>query len=44
MSDKNTKETSFGFRQVDSNEKSKMVENVFDTVAPNYDLMNDLMF
>jgi len=43
MSDKNTKETSFGFRQVDSNEKSKMVENVFDTVAPNYDLMNDLM-
>jgi demethylmenaquinone methyltransferase / 2-methoxy-6-polyprenyl-1,4-benzoquinol methylase len=43
MSDKNTKETSFGFRQVDSNEKSKMVETVFDTVAPNYDLMNDLM-
>ena len=43
MSDKNTKETSFGFRQVDSNKKSKMVGNVFDTVAPNYDLMNDLM-
>jgi demethylmenaquinone methyltransferase / 2-methoxy-6-polyprenyl-1,4-benzoquinol methylase len=43
MSDKTTKETNFGFRQVDSKEKSKMVGNVFDTVSENYDLMNDLM-
>jgi len=43
MSDKIKKETSFGFRQIDSHEKSKMVDNVFDTVSKNYDLMNDLM-
>ena len=43
MSDKTSKETSFGFRQVDSQEKSKMVGNVFDSVSENYDLMNDLM-
>ena len=43
MSDKTTKETNFGFRQVDSQEKSKMVGNVFDEVSENYDLMNDLM-
>ena len=43
MSDKTTKETNFGFRQVDSQEKSKMVSNVFDAVSENYDLMNDLM-
>ena len=43
MSDKITKDTSFGFRQINSHEKSKMVDNVFDTVASNYDLMNDLM-
>ena len=43
MSDKTSKETNFGFRQVDSQEKSKMVGNVFDAVSENYDLMNDLM-
>ena len=43
MSDKTTKETNFGFRQVNSQEKSKMVGNVFDAVSENYDLMNDLM-
>ena len=43
MSDKTSKETSFGFRKVDSKEKSKMVGNVFDSVSENYDLMNDLM-
>ena len=43
MPDKTTKETNFGFRQVDSQEKSKMVGNVFDAVSENYDLMNDLM-
>ena len=40
--DKDNK-TSFGFKEVDSNEKANLVGNVFDTVSKNYDLMNDLM-
>ena len=43
MPKKITEKTSFGFRQVYTSEKSKMVGGVFDAVAPNYDLMNDLM-
>ncbi|CAH9055985.1 unnamed protein product [Cuscuta epithymum] len=35
--------TSFGFKEVPEEEKSKFVGNVFTSVAPNYDLMNDLM-
>lgn len=35
--------TSFGFKEVPEEEKSKMVGNVFTNVASNYDLMNDLM-
>lgn len=35
--------TSFGFREVREEEKSKLVGNVFSNVASNYDLMNDLM-
>ncbi|KAF5206307.1 Ubiquinone/menaquinone biosynthesis C-methyltransferase UbiE [Thalictrum thalictroides] len=35
--------TSFGFKEVPEEEKSKMVGNVFSSVASNYDLMNDLM-
>ncbi|CAN4110479.1 unnamed protein product [Withania somnifera] len=35
--------TSFGFKDVAEEEKSKMVGNVFTSVASNYDLMNDLM-
>lgn len=35
--------TSFGFKDVEEEEKSKMVGNVFTSVASNYDLMNDLM-
>ena len=35
--------TSFGFKEVDENEKADLVGNVFDTVSKNYDLMNDLM-
>ena len=35
--------SSFGFRDVDAREKVKMVRGVFDSVAANYDLMNDLM-
>lgn len=34
---------SFGFRRVDETEKSGLVRDVFDNVAGNYDLMNDLM-
>lgn len=35
--------TDFGFRRVPRAEKSGMVRAVFDSVAPRYDLMNDLM-
>ncbi|KAE8021705.1 hypothetical protein FH972_007575 [Carpinus fangiana] len=35
--------TSFGFKEVQEEEKSRMVDNVFSSVASNYDLMNDLM-
>ena len=35
--------TDFGFRQVPRAEKSAMVRAVFDSVAPKYDIMNDLM-
>jgi demethylmenaquinone methyltransferase/2-methoxy-6-polyprenyl-1,4-benzoquinol methylase len=33
----------FGFRQVDRAAKKPLVRAVFDSVAPRYDLMNDLM-
>ncbi|KAK6921805.1 UbiE/COQ5 methyltransferase, partial [Dillenia turbinata] len=35
--------TSFGFKEVREEEKSRMVSNVFTSVASNYDLMNDIM-
>jgi demethylmenaquinone methyltransferase/2-methoxy-6-polyprenyl-1,4-benzoquinol methylase len=35
--------TSFGFREVPTAEKQRLVDDVFDTVASRYDLMNDLM-
>jgi demethylmenaquinone methyltransferase/2-methoxy-6-polyprenyl-1,4-benzoquinol methylase len=35
--------TDFGFRQVPVEEKAQLVRAVFDSVAPRYDLMNDLM-
>ncbi|TQE03624.1 hypothetical protein C1H46_010755 [Malus baccata] len=35
--------TSFGFKEVREEEKSRMVGNVFSNVASNYDLMNDVM-
>ena len=37
------KTTHFGYKKVDSNKKQKLVDDVFDSVANNYDLMNDLM-
>ncbi|MBN8507179.1 MAG: bifunctional demethylmenaquinone methyltransferase/2-methoxy-6-polyprenyl-1,4-benzoquinol methylase UbiE [Burkholderiales bacterium] len=35
--------THFGFRDVDEADKARRVRGVFDSVAPKYDLMNDLM-
>jgi demethylmenaquinone methyltransferase / 2-methoxy-6-polyprenyl-1,4-benzoquinol methylase len=35
--------THFGFQSVDEQEKAGRVRGVFDSVAPRYDLMNDLM-
>ncbi|XP_066315949.1 2-methoxy-6-polyprenyl-1,4-benzoquinol methylase, mitochondrial isoform X2 [Miscanthus floridulus] len=35
--------TSFGYKQVREEDKSKLVGNVFSSVASSYDLMNDLM-
>lgn len=35
--------THFGFKKVLINEKEKLVEGVFRSVAPNYDVMNDIM-
>ena len=34
---------SFGFRDVPAAEKAGLVREVFASVAPRYDLMNDLM-
>ncbi|TSE26862.1 Ubiquinone/menaquinone biosynthesis C-methyltransferase UbiE [Tepidimonas sediminis] len=36
-------QTHFGFETVDEREKARRVRAVFDSVAPRYDLMNDLM-
>ena len=35
--------THFGYQSVPDDEKSSLVRDVFDSVAPKYDLMNDLM-
>jgi demethylmenaquinone methyltransferase/2-methoxy-6-polyprenyl-1,4-benzoquinol methylase len=40
MSDKTT---DFGYKSMPEDEKSQRVAGVFDSVAPRYDLMNDLM-
>jgi len=42
MNDKN-KTTHFGYREVPVHEKSRLVHQVFRSVAGQYDLMNDLM-
>eukprot|EP00943_MAST-04B_sp_MAST-4B-sp1_P003316 g3316.t1 len=39
----NDQTTHFGFRDVDKNKKEDLVRDVFDSVADNYDVMNDLM-
>ena len=44
MSGKPSPDTAdFGFRRVPATEKKHLVRAVFDSVAPRYDLMNDLM-
>lgn len=43
MRDKGSGAASFGFREVPAGEKAGLVRGVFDSVAPKYDLMNDLM-
>lgn len=35
--------TDFGYRRVPRGDKSRMVREVFESVAPRYDVMNDLM-
>ncbi|MEO7241615.1 MAG: bifunctional demethylmenaquinone methyltransferase/2-methoxy-6-polyprenyl-1,4-benzoquinol methylase UbiE [Variovorax sp.] len=35
--------TNFGFESIDDRAKARRVRSVFDSVAPRYDLMNDLM-
>ena len=37
------KDYNFGYTKVNSKQKTKLVQNVFSSVASNYDLMNDLM-
>ena len=39
----NAEKTSFGTRAVTPEEKTRLVRGVFDSVAPSYDIMNDLM-
>jgi demethylmenaquinone methyltransferase/2-methoxy-6-polyprenyl-1,4-benzoquinol methylase len=43
MSDNTGTTVDFGFRRVARDEKAGMVRAVFESVAPRYDLMNDLM-
>jgi demethylmenaquinone methyltransferase / 2-methoxy-6-polyprenyl-1,4-benzoquinol methylase len=40
---KNMTQTHFGYSQVDEGAKADKVAEVFDSVAPKYDIMNDLM-
>ena len=35
--------THFGFKEVDRDQKSNLVKDIFSNVAKKYDLMNDLM-
>ena len=41
--DETSGSTNFGFRRVPESEKAPLVRAIFDSVAPRYDLMNDLM-
>ncbi len=39
---KKSKKIDFGFKEIDINEKSQLVNQVFDQVSKNYNMMNDL--
>ena len=39
----NKPKTDFGFKEVDAEQKASLVKQVFTSVAPKYDVMNDLM-
>ena len=43
MEQETEKTTHFGYREVPAREKDRLVYRVFESVAGNYDLMNDLM-
>lgn len=43
MTNESTHTTHFGYRQVNTEDKVNLVADVFQSVAPKYDLMNDLM-
>jgi demethylmenaquinone methyltransferase/2-methoxy-6-polyprenyl-1,4-benzoquinol methylase len=43
IEDRAMSQTHFGFESVDERDKAKRVRGVFESVAPRYDLMNDLM-
>ncbi|MDB5413161.1 MAG: ubiE [Rubritepida sp.] len=43
MTDSTDSTADFGFRTVAADEKAGLVREVFDSVAPRYDVMNDLM-
>ncbi len=43
MSDSPQDQADFGFRSVPRDQKASMVREVFESVAPRYDVMNDLM-
>ena len=43
MNKQESQSTHFGYERIDVSEKSRRVRGVFDSVAPKYDLMNDLM-
>lgn len=42
-SDTNAETTHFGYKTVATDDKAELVKGVFDSVASNYDIMNDLM-
>jgi demethylmenaquinone methyltransferase / 2-methoxy-6-polyprenyl-1,4-benzoquinol methylase len=43
MGEEQDRTASFGFREVPESDKARLVRDVFERVAPQYDLMNDLM-
>jgi demethylmenaquinone methyltransferase / 2-methoxy-6-polyprenyl-1,4-benzoquinol methylase len=43
LKNKNKESQWFGYKRVGANEKARLVEDVFDSVASRYDMMNDLM-